>query len=79
MENQNRIKMDDKFVYSASGKAYLRRAPRGPHELSHRRFPHVKTATGGNNQRYNYFTGHPGVDRVRLPAFDDPGFDPAFA
>lgn len=76
MENSFPIKMDERFVYSQSGKAYRRLTCRDRSELHQPRLPFVKRVRArGHN--YLYFT-HPAIGRVRLPDPADVGFGHAY-
>ena len=74
---ENYLRMDERHVFSASGKAYRRVTPRTPSDLSEPRLPYVKRvmARGGF---YYYFSGPARSCRWRLPDIADAGFPHAY-
>lgn len=75
--NPNSLIMDERFVYSDSGRAYRRIRPRSRQHVLEPRLPYVKRMTA-KGHLYHYFE-HPGrTMRVRLPDISDPGFGHAY-
>lgn len=71
------LKMDDRFVYSASGKPYRRRVCKHPGEVTDRRLPYIHSFVV-KGYRYYYFAPAGRGARTRLPDPSDVGFDHAY-
>lgn len=77
------IRFDERNVYSASGKAYPRRAPRGIHEVDDRRLPYLKRVPMRNRKGYHWYFNLPPDENGKrsvwpLPHPSDIGFDHAY-
>jgi hypothetical protein len=76
-DNANTIRLDDRHVYSCSGTAYPRIAPRNRNHVHERRLPYLKRVKA-KGKWYCYFQAPNDDARVRLPSPDDPAFDNAY-
>ena len=77
MGKANSIRMDERNVYSLSGKAYARTPPRNRNHVRERRLPYVKRV-GAGGRFYYYFTGPDRACLNRLPDVEDVAFDNAY-
>lgn len=76
-DDTNIIRVDDHHVYSVSGRAYPRIAPRNRNHLHERRLPFLKRVKA-KGKWYCYFQAPGDEARIRLPSPDDPAFDNAY-
>jgi len=76
-ENPNAVIGDDRFIYSASGKAYARARVKDASEADQRRLPFIKRVVR-SGRTYLYFVGPQKKLMIRLPDFTDIGFDHAY-
>ncbi len=76
-ENANGIRLDDRYVYSFSGKPYARVPARNRNHHRERRLPFIKRATAKGNV-YHYFKAPGGVVLGKLPHPGEPTFDNAY-
>jgi hypothetical protein len=77
MKTANHIQMDERHIYSLSGRAYPRVPPRDRNHLRERRLPFVKRIRA-KGSTYYYFVGPMRSFRHRLPDVEDPTFDNAY-
>lgn len=76
-ENPNGLRIDERYVYSFSGKPYARVPARDRNHHRDRRLPFIKRATAKGNF-YHYFKAPGGVILGKLPNPTDPAFDNAY-
>lgn len=77
MGNSNQVRLDDRYVYSFSGQAYARTAPRDRNHVRERRLPYVKKVMR-RGRAYYYFTGPDRAVLNRLPDVGAIDFDNAY-
>lgn len=77
MKTSNALQIDERYVYSHSGKAYPRIPPRNRNHVQERRLPFLKRVKA-KGRFYTYFIGPNRTVMGRLPDLNDPAFDNAY-